>query len=84
MGMIHDETDNTNWEEKIGDEIEYGDAVISIDPQERLGEDTLVVSEIVESKVESVWQRGLFWEYDLAKKFAEVVDGHRLLNAEPR
>jgi hypothetical protein len=73
---IHDKTDNPLWSDNIvawNDEFDHRDIVISQDPQNRLGEDTYVVSYInLNADHDYVRGLGLFWHEKEAFAFAEA------------
>ena len=72
---VHDKTDEKHWTPNVddwGDEFDPHDRVVSLDPQERLGEETYCVSWIsFEDKSEYVNHAGLFWSKDDAMAFAK-------------
>ena len=73
---IHDKTDEWHWSDSVTaweDEFDHRDIVVSLDPQERLGEDTYAVSYInFNSEHEYVRGLGLFWHEKEAFAFAEA------------
>lgn len=78
---IHDKTDTFHWTKDYGPGrfervFSLGDLVVSLDPQERLGEGTYAVSEITHGG-RDLTQRGLFWNGDEAFRYAESLRNHR-------
>lgn len=75
---IHDKTDTFHWSadydaDRIDREFDIGDVVVGLDPQERLGEGTVAVSQIVDDARERIAQRGLFWDEREAFRYAEML-----------
>lgn len=75
---VHDYIGWPDWSDEVADwegKFDHNDVVISEDRQERLGEDTIVVSRInLANDQEYVHQLGLFWRNRFAKQFAENFD----------
>lgn len=73
---VYDKTDEFHWSADVSEwgRYDHGDVFVSLDPQKRLGEGTIVVGEYREDmQAGALVSRGLFWDKEQAEAYAEVL-----------